>query len=79
MKVGITVGQLVAGFAGPAYGWRMPFVIVSLPAVLLTLISWWVIKEPERGCVEEGLAQRFDQKEDYHYKVCLTLIGLLMN
>lgn len=46
--LGIAAGQLLAGLVGPTYGWRVPFVIVSVPAIILTIISWWVIEEPER-------------------------------
>lgn len=31
--VGLAFGQGIAGFVGPAVGWRWPFVIVSVPAV----------------------------------------------
>ncbi len=31
--IGLACGQGIAGFVGPAWGWRWPFVIVSVPAV----------------------------------------------
>lgn len=33
MSVGISFGQLVAGLMGPAYGWRTPFLVISIPAI----------------------------------------------
>eukprot|EP00283_Hemiselmis_rufescens_P004351 CAMPEP_0173430740 /NCGR_PEP_ID=MMETSP1357-20121228/9089_1 /TAXON_ID=77926 /ORGANISM="Hemiselmis rufescens, Strain PCC563" /LENGTH=239 /DNA_ID=CAMNT_0014395127 /DNA_START=356 /DNA_END=1072 /DNA_ORIENTATION=+ len=50
----------------------MPFVIVSLPAVCLTIASWWVIVEPERGVSEEGLQQRFEEQEEFQYRERIT-------
>lgn len=50
---GISVGQGVAGFLGPRFGWRLPFVIVSVPAIVCALVVWLFVQEPERGASEE--------------------------
>jgi MFS family permease len=51
--VGIHVGTLF-GFKGgglldDAFGWRMAFVIVGAPGLLLALLVWLTVKEPARG------------------------------
>mmetsp|Transcript_33129 Transcript_33129/g.65589 ORF Transcript_33129/g.65589 Transcript_33129/m.65589 type:complete len:340 (-) Transcript_33129:1002-2021(-) len=51
--VGIALGQGVAGFVGPLFGWRAPFVIVSLPALAcVALLMSGAVREPERGCMD---------------------------
>jgi len=49
MGVGIAVGQLIAGFVGPTYGWRLPFILVALPNFFLGILFWLTVKEPARG------------------------------
>lgn len=53
MGAGIAVGQLAAGFLGPEYGWRLPFVWVALPNFLLAPLFYWRVREPRRGSREE--------------------------
>jgi len=47
-----TAGYLVAFIAGAqiaaAYGWRMAFIIMGIPGILLALITWFGLKEPRR-------------------------------
>ncbi|HRR08411.1 MAG TPA: MFS transporter [Rhodothermales bacterium] len=52
MGLGVALGQLVAGFLGPVYGWRMPFVVVAIPNLLLAFLFAWFVSEPERGAYE---------------------------
>ena len=37
------------GLVGPAYGWRLPFLIVAVPALLLALLIVFTTVEPSRG------------------------------
>jgi len=39
----------LAGFLGPRFGWRMPFLVVSTPAMVCALCVWLWIGEVERG------------------------------
>lgn len=55
MGLGIALGQLVAGFLGPAYGWRLPFILVAAPNFVLALVFWLVVREPPRGRNEAAL------------------------
>jgi len=56
--IGIAVGQGLAGFLGPTYGWRLPFLIVSIPAILCAILVWCTVPEPERGRMERVVLQR---------------------
>lgn len=56
MGLGIALGQLIAGFLGPTYGWRLPFIVVSAPNFLLSILFLLTTREPVRGQSEEALA-----------------------
>eukprot|EP00520_Triparma_pacifica_P006893 CAMPEP_0118632574 /NCGR_PEP_ID=MMETSP0785-20121206/520_1 /TAXON_ID=91992 /ORGANISM="Bolidomonas pacifica, Strain CCMP 1866" /LENGTH=445 /DNA_ID=CAMNT_0006523359 /DNA_START=67 /DNA_END=1401 /DNA_ORIENTATION=- len=57
MGFGIAFGQLLAGFVGPAHGWRLPFVIVSIPAFICAALMVTTLKEPPRGCQESSMKE----------------------
>ena len=50
--VGVSLGQGVAGFLGPTIGWRLPFVIISVPALVCALLVLLTVKDPPRGQME---------------------------
>ena len=52
---GVIVGQGISGIIAPIYGWRIPFAVVSIPAMALTLFFGWYTKEPTRGSAEQIL------------------------
>jgi len=57
MGMGIALGQLLAGTLGPTHGWRLPFLIVGAPNVLLALVFLAVVAEPARGAQEAAFAE----------------------
>lgn len=57
MSIGGILGMIVGGFVGPTFGWRIPFILVSLPNILLALIAMFVLKEPKRGAFEKGIGE----------------------
>lgn len=57
MSIGGIFGMIVGGFVGPAFGWRIPFILVSLPNIVLALIAFFVLKEPKRGAFEKGIGE----------------------
>jgi MFS family permease len=46
---GTSLGNATAGWLNVWYGWRMTFVIVGLPGVVLAALIWLTVKEPPRG------------------------------
>jgi MFS family permease len=52
--------QLVAGLLGPSTNWRLPFLVMATPTLLLTALLLFTVKEPPRGgecsrcCVVRG-------------------------
>jgi len=69
MGVGIAVGQLIAGFVGPTYGWRLPFILVALPNFFLGVLFWFTVKEPARGRMEDNLKDLIEQGLAYTSRV----------
>eukprot|EP00668_Euglena_longa_P000475 GGOE01000597.1.p1 GENE.GGOE01000597.1~~GGOE01000597.1.p1 ORF type:complete len:451 (-),score=102.22 GGOE01000597.1:196-1548(-) len=61
--VGTLMGQVMAGLVGPVYGWRMPFLLAALPALL---VAGLVVNtsEPERGRHEEALQSKYQAAAD---------------
>uniref|UniRef100_A0A383W382 Major facilitator superfamily (MFS) profile domain-containing protein n=1 Tax=Tetradesmus obliquus TaxID=3088 RepID=A0A383W382_TETOB len=52
---GIGGGQLLAGMVGPATNWKVPFVILAAPSLLLAVLLLLTVREPPRGAYEEAL------------------------
>ena len=55
---GTLVGQIISGYIGASKGWRVPFIILSVPCLALTLILPFVAREPSRGAAEPELRKR---------------------
>lgn len=55
MGSGMAAGQLIAGLVGPALGWRVPFLIVSIPALLCGIAVGVYLEEPHRGSMEHAV------------------------
>tara|TARA_B110000444_G_scaffold224709_1_gene228094 strand:- start:279 stop:1154 length:876 start_codon:yes stop_codon:yes gene_type:complete len=48
IHIGIMFGYLAAGWIGEYFGWRMAFIIVGLPGLVLALVVRMTIQEPPR-------------------------------
>ncbi|MFN3328885.1 MAG: MFS transporter, partial [Fervidobacterium pennivorans] len=55
--VGSIIGMLVAGYTANIFGWRIPFILVSAPNLLLIPLIINVLEEPRRGASEEGFSE----------------------
>lgn len=47
----LLIGYFLAGWLNEIYGWRMTFVLLSLPGLGLALLAWLTLREPR---VEDG-------------------------
>jgi predicted MFS family arabinose efflux permease len=47
--LGIMFGYLAAGFVGQALGWRLTFVVLGAPGLLLALVVRFTVPEPRRS------------------------------
>lgn len=61
---GIAVGQAVAGFLGPVYGWRLPFLVVALPALITAAMVLFTVPDPERGAMESSVVDSQDEEDE---------------
>lgn len=50
---GILIGFLVGGWINEWYGWRVAFVVVGLPGILIAALVRFTVKEPPRGYSEQ--------------------------
>ncbi len=70
--MGNILGILVAGFIGPSYGWRFPFVLVSLPNIVLITLFYFFSKEPKRGASEYAVKDLVNAGLPYPGRVRLS-------
>ena len=52
--IGAWMGADLAGWVANLYGWRSAFFVLGVPGVLIGLLVWITIREPERGCLDES-------------------------
>ncbi len=52
--LGAWLGSSVAGSAAERGGWRMAFLVLGIPGVVLALIVWLTVREPSRGQLDRG-------------------------
>mmetsp|Transcript_5873 Transcript_5873/g.9687 ORF Transcript_5873/g.9687 Transcript_5873/m.9687 type:complete len:655 (+) Transcript_5873:171-2135(+) len=64
-SAGVACGQLMSGLIGPIYGWRTPFLIVSIPALCCAAIVLFTVKEPQRGHQEQAVRTLRESKTSY--------------
>ena len=55
---GILLGFLIGGWVAEWYGWRVVFVVVGLPGLLLAAIVQFTVKEPPRGYSERNAIRK---------------------
>lgn len=54
--LGVLLGFLIGGYVASEYGWRMTFLIVGLPGILLALLMFLTVREPLRRQNEKSSA-----------------------
>lgn len=62
IPIGALFGALAGGWIAHEYGWRMAFVLVGLPGVVLALVFKLTVREPKRGAFD---AQSVDVAPPY--------------
>lgn len=68
---GIAIGQGVSGFLSPRWGWRLPFLVVSIPAMICAVLVWLCAPEVKRGGAEAGL-ERQEHETDVELAAHMT-------
>jgi predicted MFS family arabinose efflux permease len=52
IPIGAALGTLIGGWVGEIYGWRVAFMLVGLPGLLLAVVVRLTLREPPRGLAE---------------------------
>lgn len=52
ISAGIMIAYLAGGWVADNIGWREAFLIVGVPGLLLAVLMWLTVREPERGLSE---------------------------
>ena len=53
INIGILFGFLLGGWLNEFFGWRIAFIVVGLPGVLMALVVRFTITEPTRGYADQ--------------------------
>ncbi|MFK7830235.1 MAG: spinster family MFS transporter [Congregibacter sp.] len=61
VSIGILFGFLAGGWLNEFFGWRVAFMVVGLPGVILAIIVRFTLAEPIRG-LQDGLVNTADTK-----------------
>eukprot|EP00903_Cladosiphon_okamuranus_P006010 g5930.t1 len=77
--IGQGMGQVVAGFTGSctSLGWRLPFLLVALPCLALTVLMLVATRDPPRGRLEAGLQEHFQAGGEYTERPSLKGLRML--
>ena len=61
-------GQALSSFIGPIFGWRFPFVLLSIISFIIIFILFFV-RIPQRGASEKELLDLTEFNLEYTYKI----------
>jgi predicted MFS family arabinose efflux permease len=70
VNIGILFGFLLGGWLNEYFGWRIAFIVVGAPGILLAVLVWFSLPEPLRGMADSK------QKEIEHasFKDVISLL-----
>ncbi len=52
VPIGVMFGLFIGGWANEFFGWRITFMLVGVPGVLLAIGVWLTVKEPRKGSAD---------------------------
>jgi MFS family permease len=64
IPVGAALGYLIGEMVGAKWGWRMPFYVSAAPGLLIAVLIWIWMREPERGASDTGANRELDEAID---------------
>ncbi len=59
IPIGVAFAYLAGGWITQTFSWRVAFLVVGLPGVLVALLLRLTVREPARGSTEQGVADTF--------------------
>ena len=57
IPIGAAIGTLLGGWIGEYFGWRMAFMVVGLPGIIVAIVVFFTVREPPRGHSEPDPVQ----------------------
>ena len=57
IPIGAAIGTLLGGWIGEYFGWRMAFMVVGLPGIIVAIVVFFTVREPPRGHSEPDHVQ----------------------
>lgn len=58
VPIGVMFGLFIGGWANEFFGWRITFMLVGVPGVLLAVGVWFTVKEPRKGSADGVVTTR---------------------
>ena len=71
MGIGQIIGMVLSGYLGPTFGWRLPFLLIAIPNLVILFLFHILVPEPERGATEESVKDLVEH--GYHYTKTIQL------
>ena len=75
--VGSIAGGAVSGAVGQYYGWQSSFMLFGVLGVVLALLLWMLLREPERGMSDEGSNGDFPAGRNVEHRTWSSLLESL--
>lgn len=72
LPVGAALGYMLGGTMGQAYGWRAPFYAAAAPGILVVVLAWIFMREPQRGASEHLVSELL---EPSRYRATLATLA----
>ncbi len=76
---GTLLGFLVGGWINELYGWRVSFIALGIPGLILALVVKYTIREPVRGQYDTLGTTSTQAEEEKHFSLSDTLFYLWRN
>lgn len=80
VSLGFLLGFFPAGWLNQAYGWRVTFMVMGLPGLVLALLARFTLREPRLGELKSrsgnfrtSVTQQADRREQSLLEVCRVL------
>lgn len=54
--LGVMIGLFIGGWLNEWFGWRITFLVVGLPGLLVALLVWMTVREPAKGALDSQSA-----------------------
>lgn len=75
---GTIAGGAISGYMGEHFGWRSSFYVFGGLGIVLAIVLWFLLKEPERGASETSNRELLDLKGLFGNRMVLVLMAVFV-